>query len=60
MNNNNEADAHQKGEGERADEATSSAATVDIQPSETGSDAEIGHTPGKAEGVSDPEAQGNE
>ena len=28
--------------------------------SESGSDPEVGHTPGKAEGVEDPEEEGNE
>lgn len=33
---------------------------VEIQHSEAGSDPEVGHTPGKAEGVENPEVEGNE
>ena len=43
-----------------ADSDEVSTGAVDVHGSETGSDTEVGHTPGKAEGVTAPEAQGNE
>ena len=48
-------------EGRReADSGKVSTGAVDVHGSETGSDTQVGHTPGKAEGVTAPEAQGNE
>lgn len=56
MNNNGGDNADKAGEKGN----DSSAGDVKIQRSETGRDPEVGHTPGKAEGVTTPEAQGNE
>ncbi|MFL6374351.1 MAG: hypothetical protein ACJ73D_06785 [Pyrinomonadaceae bacterium] len=62
MNNggdNSSDQAREQGRRE-ADSDEVSAGTVDIHESETGSDVEVGHTPGKAEGVDAPEAHGNQ
>ena len=62
MNNGGDNSSHQardQGMGE-ADPEQVSAGAVDINESETGSDVEVGRTPGKAEGVDAPEAYGNQ
>lgn len=54
MNNRNTGNAT----GAEADDNSST--KVDIQPSDAGQDPEVGHTPGKAEGVEDAEDEGNQ
>ncbi|HTH51293.1 MAG TPA: hypothetical protein VL501_05140 [Pyrinomonadaceae bacterium] len=56
MNNDGEDKEQQAGQQDRNPPVDD----VKIQRSETGSDPEVGHTPGKAEGVDEPETQGNE
>jgi hypothetical protein len=56
----NRAHTDQIGEEAGSGDNEAPAGAVEIQGSETGEDPEVGHTPGKAEGVEDPEDQGNE
>lgn len=62
MNKSGESGVTEAREERRQDHENNEVSTgaVDIQPSETGDDPEVGHTPGKAEGVDAPEAEGNE
>jgi len=47
-------------QGQQANTDRADAGAVEIKDSETGADANVGRTPGKAEGVDDPEADGNQ